>query len=119
MAQELGKELREIDFLGQNFLDKTRSLVGYAKEAERNAKQSEKKAHMLRRQTQDLMNRIIPRELVAQLSNGISVQPQVYDNVTICVASIVNYDAMVSSVDAMQVSDFYTIYQDVYLNSIH
>ena len=52
------------------------------------------------------MNRIIPRELVAQLSNGISVQPKVYEDVSICVSSIVDYDSILSSMDAIQVSDF-------------
>ena len=106
MSKEVTKDLREINFLGQHFLDKTKSFVGHAKEEERKAKQSEKKALRVKRQTQDLMNRIIPRELVAQLSNGISVQPKVYEDITICVSSIVDYDSILSSMDAIQVSDF-------------
>ena len=98
--------MNRIDFLGKNFLDQTKSVVLNAKEAERKAKQSEKNAIRAKLKTQELMSRIIPREIVTQFNNGVSIQPQIYDNVSIYMSSIVDYDAMVSKMDALQVFTF-------------
>ena len=99
-------DLNRIDFLGKNFLDQTKSVVLNAKEAERKAKQSEKNAIRAKLKTQELMSRIIPREIVTQFNNGVSIQPQIYDNVSIYMSSVVGYDAIVSNVDALQVFIF-------------
>ena len=106
MSKGEENQLKEINFLGQVFLDKTNKLVTRAKEAERKAKESEKRAIKVKQKTQELMNRIIPREILSELSNDVSIKPQHYDNATICLSSIVNYDAMVSNTDAIQVFNF-------------
>ena len=100
--------LRDIDFLGRNFVEKTKEIVKHAKKEEKKAKESEKRALRVKRQTQELMNKIIPREIVSQLNNGISVQPQLYKNVTICVLSIVDYEGILSKGDSIQVHMFCT-----------
>ena len=100
--------LRDIDFLGRNFVEKTKEIVKHAKKEEKKAKESEKRALRVKRQTQELMNKIIPREIVSQLNHSISVQPQLYKNVTICVLSIVDYEGILSKGDSIQVHMFCT-----------
>ena len=106
MSKGEENQLKQINFLGQVFLDKTKKLVTSAKEAERKAKESEKRAITEKQKTQEFMNRIIPHEILSELSNDVSIKPQHYDNVTICFSSIGNYDAIASNADAIQVFNF-------------
>ena len=103
MSQHAAKRLKQFEVLGRNFLDKTEEIVQDAEAAEFKAKKSETKALKGNRQMQALLNKIIPREIISQLGNGISVQPQVYENVTICILSISDYNTITLHGNALQV----------------
>ena len=103
MSKNAAKRLKGFEVLGRHFLDKTKEIVEDAEAAELKAKESEKNALKGKRQMQALLNKIIPREIISQLGNGISIQPQVYDNVTICISSISDYNTMTTDGDALQV----------------
>ena len=103
MSKHAAKRLKQFEVLGRNFLDKTEEIVKDAEAAELKAKESETKALKGKRQMQALLNKIIPREIISQLGNGISIQPQVYENVTICILSISDYNTMTIDGNALQV----------------
>ena len=103
MSKHAEKRLKQFEVLGRHFLDKTKEMVEDAEAAELKAKESETKALKGKMQMQALLNKIIPREIVSQLGNGISIQPQVYENVTICILSISDYNTMTIEGNALQV----------------
>ena len=103
MSKHAVKRLKKFEVLGRNFLDKTKEIVEDAEAAESKAKESETKALQGKKQMQALLNKIIPREIISQLGNGVSIQPQVYENVTICILSITDYNTMTTDGNALQV----------------
>ena len=57
-----------------------------------------------KQQTEDLVSRMLPRDVYKQLSVGSSVKPQSYENVTIYFSDIVGYTNLVSELEPMQVT---------------
>ena len=96
-------EAEKIDILGKEFLETTTAIVAKGEKSKEKAKRKAKKATSAKQKAEELMNKIIPREIVSQLGNGALVKPQHYEDVTILVARFADFDHIISNSDPMQV----------------
>ena len=53
--------------------------------------------------TEKLMSRILPRDVFKQLSEGASVEPKPYENVTIYFSDIVGFTRLASEMNPLEV----------------
>ena len=57
-----------------------------------------------KQKTEQLISRILPRDIFKQLSEGTSVEPKPYENVTIYFSDIVGFTNLASEMNPLEVN---------------